>query len=303
VPALANFGEEDSNPSMDVQSALKVLEENGSEQTRKVYGREGVRGAMFGVSADVLDDLARQIGRDHDVATALWNSGIHEARMLATRTADPTRLSAKDIDAWVRALDNYVITDAFARLASLTNHAVGKADEWINSREEWISSAGWTVMYSQVVGDGGVPPDKTRSEAELPRLLVRIEREIHAAPNRTRYAMNSALIGIGMRSNAMERQAIAVAKRIGPVAVDHGASDGKTPDAASYIPKARKYAAARQARLPKKLVPTPIVIVTPAPVPVPKMKLAAKSPAKVALKEPAARSHKRGVIKKVPARR
>src|SRR5690349_17543724 len=222
---------------MNVQSALKVLAENGSEQIRKEYGREGVRGAMFGVRAEVLDDLASKIGRDHDVACALWNSGIHEARLLATMTADPARLSAKEVDLWVRALDNRVIADVFARLASLTQHALLKADEWIDSKEEWIAYAGWSVIYTQVVGDGGVPADKTRPETDLPRLLSRIEREIHAAPNRTRHAMNSALIGIGMRSNAMERQALAVAKRIGRVAVDHGSSECKTLDAASHIPR------------------------------------------------------------------
>ncbi|MEO6709256.1 MAG: DNA alkylation repair protein, partial [Planctomycetota bacterium] len=155
---------------MDVQSALKVLAENGSEQTRMIYGRQGVRGAMFGVGYEVLGEIAKQIGRDHDVACALWNSGIHEARILATMTADAARLSAKDLESWVRALDNYVITEAFARLISLSPHAIAGADEWINSKDEWVSSAGWHVLYAQAVGDGGVPPELTRPEAELPRL-------------------------------------------------------------------------------------------------------------------------------------
>lgn len=286
---------------MDVQSALKVLDENGSEQTRKVYGRQGVRGAMFGVNPAVLGKLAAQIGCDHDVACALWNSGIHEARVLATMTADPKRLTAKDLDLWARALDNYVIAEAFARLAARTPYALPKVDEWINSEDEWISSAGWTVMYAQVVGDGGVPSEQTRPEAELPRLLGRIERDIHAAPNRTRYAMNSALIGIGMRSNAMEQKAIAVAKRIGPVAVDHGLSDCKTPDAASYIPKARKYAAARQAKMPRKIVPV-LAIVTPI-APAPKAKTGPKPAAKSAPKATPSFVMKRVAAKKVPVRR
>ncbi|MEO6710566.1 MAG: DNA alkylation repair protein, partial [Planctomycetota bacterium] len=133
------------------------------------------------------------------------------------------------------------------------------------------------------------------------RLLARIEREIHDAPNRTRYAMNSALIGIGMRSNALERQAIAAATRIGTVAVDHGSTDCKTPDAASYIPKARKYAAARQARMPKKAAP----VAEPAPVQAPSAKArpAVKTAAKSAPKARPSPPSKRGADKKVPARR
>ena len=286
---------------MDVRSALKVLEQNGSEQTRKVYGRQGVRGAMFGVPYAVLGKLAKQIGCDHDVACPLWNSGIHEARLLATLTADPLRLSARDLDAWVRALDNYVVTEAFVRLVSLSPHARTKADEWINSPEEWISSAGWNVLYAQAVGDGGVPAEQTRSESELLKLLGRIELEIHSAPNRTRYAMNSTLIGIGMRSNALERQAIAVATRIGAVTVDHGLTECKTPDAATYIPKARKYTAARQASLPKTVVTA--AAVSAVATRVQKAKLAPKPDLKPAPRTASSTALRRGSAKKIPARR
>ncbi|HUR28995.1 MAG TPA: DNA alkylation repair protein, partial [Planctomycetota bacterium] len=250
---------------------------------------------------EVLEGFASRIGRNHDVARALWESGIHEARLLATMTADPARLSAKDLDLWVRALDNHVIADAFARLAAQSPHALLKADEWIGSKEEWISSAGWSVIYAQVVGDGLLPPERTRPEADLPRLLARIEREIHAAPDRTRYSMNSALIGIGMRSNALEQQAVTVARRIGPVAADRGSADGRTLDAASHIPRARKYAAARQATAQKQVAP----VAAPAgkAAVAASAKLASKPAAKRALKARPTRSPKLGSAKKLPVRR
>ncbi len=280
---------------MNVPSALKVLEVNGSEQTRKTYGRHGVRGAMFGVPASVLAKLAKQIGRDHEIACALWGTGIHEARLLATMTADPARLSAREIDAWRRSSENHVVGEALARLVAQVPRGREIVDQWIDSGDELTSSSGWTAMYSQVVGDGNVGPELTRSELELTGLLVRIEREIHAAPNRTRYAMNSALIGIGMRSAAMEQLAVAAAERIGPVSVDHGLTDCKTPDAANYIPKARKYAAARQARMPRKVSVTPAVTIPPSPTRVakplaPKLapKVLAKSVRKPAAKKKAA---------------
>ena len=52
-----------------------------------------------------------------------------------------------------------------------------------------------------------------------------------------RYGMNNALIGIGGRSANLRRKAIAAAKRIGPVEIDHGDTDCKTPDAIPYIEK------------------------------------------------------------------
>src|SRR4030095_13533936 len=100
---------------------------------------------MFGVSFTVLDELAKKIGRDHDVACALWTSGIHEGRLLATLVADPAKLSAKDVDAVARALDNFVVAEAFARLVSHSPHALAKADEWIDSKDEWLSATGWNL--------------------------------------------------------------------------------------------------------------------------------------------------------------
>jgi hypothetical protein len=52
--------------------------------------------------------------------------------------------------------------------------------------------------------------------------------------------MNGALIGIGIAKPALRNKAIAAAKRIGKVEVDHGETNCKTPDAVTYIEKAVK---------------------------------------------------------------
>jgi len=49
--------------------------------------------------------------------------------------------------------------------------------------------------------------------------------------------MNQALIGVGVRSPQLEKRVNAIAKNIGKVQVDHGETNCKTPDAASYIKK------------------------------------------------------------------
>ncbi|HEX7343423.1 MAG TPA: DNA alkylation repair protein, partial [bacterium] len=70
------------------------------------------------------------------------------------------------------------------------------------------------------------------------KFLTIIEREIHRSKNRVREAMNGALIAIGMRNEKLQKQAIAAARRIGKVVVDHGETGCKTPDAEAYILKA-----------------------------------------------------------------
>ena len=78
------------------------------------------------------------------------------------------------------------------------------------------------------------------SDADAGKVLATIEKEIHRSPNWARYAMNSALISIGVYKPALRKKAIAAARRIGKVEVDHGETYCKTPDAVAYIEKASK---------------------------------------------------------------
>ena len=77
------------------------------------------------------------------------------------------------------------------------------------------------------------------TDAECGSLLDEIKATIHQAPNRTRYAMNSTLIAIGRRGGTLQDDAIAAARTIGTVLVDHGDTACKTPDAETYIKKGR----------------------------------------------------------------
>jgi len=79
--------------------------------------------------------------------------------------------------------------------------------------------------------------DTTLPDSYFENLLQVIERDLHEAPNRTRHAMNNALIAIGGRNPALQANAVAAAGRIGKVKVDHGLTNCKTPDAVSYIQK------------------------------------------------------------------
>jgi len=57
--------------------------------------------------------------------------------------------------------------------------------------------------------------------------------------------MSSALIAIGGRSAALRKAALAAAKRIGVVEIDHGDTACKTPDASASIEKTWAWAEAK----------------------------------------------------------
>jgi 3-methyladenine DNA glycosylase AlkD len=215
---------------MTFAETLAELEAAGSAQTRKTYSRHGVRGPMFGVSYAVLGKLTKKIKTDHALAGQLWASGNHDARILATMVADPARIDARTAEAWAKVIDNSALADAFAGLVARSPSAAGLTAKWVKAKNDLLCAAGWGVL-ARLAKDGG------GDDGDYRNLLAVIEKEIHGSPNRTRYAMNGAVIAIGTRNAACRKAATEAAKRIGPVEVDHGDTDCKTPDAVTYIKK------------------------------------------------------------------
>jgi hypothetical protein len=232
---------------MNLRETLAALEAVGSEQKRAIYARHGIRPPVFGVSYAEVEKLRKRIGRDQELALGLWGSGIHDARILATMVADPAKATAAELETWIADCSNYVLTDAVSKLVSETGHARALFPRWISSKEEWRSAAGWNVLGGLISAD-----PSGWSEAELEEWIGRIERDLSGAANRTRYSMVGVLIAIGCVSDRLEKAAIAAARRIGPVEVDHGETGCRTPDAVTYIPKARGYFMAKRAKAAAK---------------------------------------------------
>ena len=236
-------------PGMNLSETLRELEKAGSDATRRTFARHGVKGPMFGVSFATLGALKKKIKNDHALARQLWASGNHDARILATMIADPGQMSDADLEAWIGQLDNTVLTDAVSGVAAQAIGARRKMQQWIGSTDEWTSSAGWNVC-ARLAGKPG-----TFTAGELDALLKRIEASIAAAPNRTRHSMNAAIISIGSNGGDLMRKAIAAAKRIGQVEVDHGETNCETPDAAEYIMKVVAHKAGKRAKAAKASKP------------------------------------------------
>jgi 3-methyladenine DNA glycosylase AlkD len=219
---------------MDLKAALKELEKCGTMQNRKVYRRHGVSGEQFGVSFANLNVLKRKIRMDHELALDLWNTGNHDARILATMIADAERVDDEILGVWLKNLDNYIVTDSFAGLVSRHPRAQELMESWIESDGEWIERAGWQTLAILAMRNADLQDDYFSGHLET------IERDIHTTKNRVREAMNSALIAIGIRNEELEKMALSAANEIGKVEVDHGETDCQTPDAAEYILKVKK---------------------------------------------------------------
>lgn len=192
------------------EEILEELRGMGSEEARAGMSRYGINTAdAFGVSVYEIRRMAARIGTDHGLALALWETGNHEARLLACFVDDPASVTAPQMEAWAAGFDSWDICDqATTSLFDLTPHAWGKAAEWAGREEEWVKRAGFAMMAGLAVHD------KKASDDDFVTLLDHIERGASDDRNFVKKAVNWALRNIGKRNAALNSAAVGCAERI-----------------------------------------------------------------------------------------
>lgn len=193
---------------MNLNEVLAELKRLGTEKNKKVYAKEGVKRETFGVSLVHLEKMKRKIKTNQELAIRLWQTNILEAMMLATMIADPALIDTKLLKKWAKDLTNYFLADSFSKLVVQTNSAVENMESWIKSSNEWVSRAGWSIM------EFVAKQNEVLTNEYFEKSLKLLEENIYTCRTRTRYAMNSALIAIGVRNKGLRIKAKAVAQKI-----------------------------------------------------------------------------------------
>lgn len=173
-------------------------------------GRFGIdtRNAL-GVTVTELRGLARRIGRDHDLAAALWQSEIHEARLLATMVDEPSSVTEAQMERWVSDITSWDLCDQLCgNLFDRTPYAFEKALGWSRRDEEFVKRAGFALMATSAVHRKDV------SDARFEVFLPAISAQATDDRNYVKKAVSWALRQIGKRSPSLNRKAIATAREI-----------------------------------------------------------------------------------------
>src|SRR5216683_8101476 len=94
-------------------AVLRELKALGDPRVRAKMAYFGVDvPKAHGISAPVLHQFAKHIGKNHRPAQQLWTTGIHEARILATLIGESKKVTAAEMDRWVRDFDAWDVVDA-----------------------------------------------------------------------------------------------------------------------------------------------------------------------------------------------
>lgn len=195
---------------MTVREALAWLRRRGSRRNVAGMARYGiVSPRAFGVSMGTMQGLAKRIGTDHALATALWKTGWHEARTLAAMIGDPGRLTARQMNAWTADFDNWAICDTTCFvLFDKSPLAWERARAWTRSPREFVRRAGYALIASLAGHDKAAP------DAGFRAFLPVIEKGARDERNFVKKGVSWALRRIGHRNRGLHEAAVALARRL-----------------------------------------------------------------------------------------
>jgi 3-methyladenine DNA glycosylase AlkD len=166
----------------------------------------------YGVSIPSLRKMVKEIGMDHELALKLWDSKIHEARILAILASlidDPEMVTEEQMEKWAKDLDSWDVCDlCCGNLFDKTEYAYKKAVEWSSREEEFVKRAGFVLMATLAVHD-----KKARDENFLKFFPLMI-REATDNRNYVKKGVNWALRQIGKRNLGLNKKAIKTAQKI-----------------------------------------------------------------------------------------
>lgn len=194
---------------MSAKAASVLAELHRLADPKNVAGmaRFGITGKnLLGISMVQLRTLAKQWGRDHALAKALWSSGLFEARILAALVAEPEKVSRRQANAWAKDFENWADCDSLClHLFRKTLFAHELAVAWSHRREELVKRAGFTMMATLAVHDKAADDDVFRA------YLLRVHDESNDERHNVKKGVNWALRQIGKRNRALNREAIRMA--------------------------------------------------------------------------------------------
>ena len=219
---------------MTKDRVMNELKKKSSESIKKIFLNHGASEPLYGVKIADLKVIQKQVKKDHGLAMDLFATGNYDAMYLAGLIADESKMSKKDIQQWAENSQSNGISEyTVAWVAAESEYGWELGMKWIDSPKEKIASAGWNTLSGVIA----MKPDNELDIAAIKKLLQRILKEIHNAPNRVRYTMNGFVIGVGSYIKELTKEAVATSKKIGDVYVDMEGTACKVPATADYIKK------------------------------------------------------------------
>lgn len=194
----------------DVDAVLEQLREKGSAKNVEGMGRFGMAtDQRLGVSMPEMRNIAKGVGKDHELALELWKTGVQEARIVASMIEVPEAVTENQMEAWVVDFNSWDVCDQVCgNLFEKTSFSQQKIDEWSIREEEFVKRAAYAIIA------GLAWHDKQAADDQFIGYFPVIKHGATDERNFVKKAVNWALRNIGKRNSVLNAAAIKTAKEI-----------------------------------------------------------------------------------------
>ncbi|MBT6167983.1 MAG: hypothetical protein HOH94_10995 [Verrucomicrobia bacterium] len=209
---------------MTKSQVMSQLKENRNERgianwTKRKINTGGLK--SFGIGLTQLRKLAKQIGRDHELALKLWASDNHDAKVVSLLIDDPQKLTREQVEKQVEEIAAGHLAHVFSACdATLAKAPIAfeLACDWMKNKDPIRRRCGYSLIYEL---------SKKRRTKELTHefllsVIDQIRNRFESEDTWERMAMAGALVGMGKRNKTLNKEALKVAKKMGPIDFNEG---------------------------------------------------------------------------------
>lgn len=163
----------------------------------------------LGVAMPDIQALGKQLGRSHELALALWETNVYEARLLTSYVDEVERITPAHMDRWCKQFDNWAVCDTLCfKLWDQSPHAWTMVRKWSTRKAEFEKRAAFALMASMALHLKQAPDAQMLEGLELIEAAATDER------NFVWKGVNWALRGIGKRNPKLRAAAVVLSKKL-----------------------------------------------------------------------------------------
>ncbi|MEE9167146.1 MAG: DNA alkylation repair protein [Candidatus Neomarinimicrobiota bacterium] len=163
----------------------------------------------MGVSVPNIRKIAKEAGKNHDLALELWKTAIPEARIAAAMIDNPEDLTEKQMEDWVKDFNSWDVCDQVCmNLFDKTPLAWKKILDWSVREEEFVKRTAFALIACLSWHD------KSAEDEDFVKLLPVIKRGSTDERNYVKKAVNWALRQVGKRNRYLNEAAVRTAREI-----------------------------------------------------------------------------------------
>jgi len=198
------------NKTGKLEGTIKKLKSMSNPEAVEGMARYGIRGEKrLGVAIPDLRKMAKEIGRNHDLALNLWRTGIPDAMILAAMIDNPGEVTEQQMEDWVKDINSWDVCDQLCmNLFEKVPFVQEKIKEWSNRKEEFVKRAAFALIACLA------QHDKEAEDEVFIKFLPIIKNGATDERNFVKKAVNWALRNIGKRNPNLNKAAVNAAKEI-----------------------------------------------------------------------------------------